>query len=144
MLDFESQSPASPNSTAAPQQEDHATSDSDPNDGEWEGAFEDFEDHNSSGMSSPGSVGSQLEDPLLDLGFYDDHEDTSSWPFEKMWADDQWMEPNLTFGTVRGAFRGPVPGPTGPRRAVPAQPVEYFMKYWPPEVLQKIVVETNR
>ena len=144
VLDFDSQSVASPNSAAAPQLDHHATSDSDPNDGEWEGAFEDFEDHNSSGMSSPASVGSQLEDPLLDLGFYDANEDTNGWPFEKMWADDQWMEPNLTFGMVRGAFRGPVPGPTRPRRAVPAQLVDYFMKYWPVEVLQKIVVETNR
>ena len=143
-LDFDSQSVASPNNAAAPQLDHLTTSDSDPNDGEWEGAFEDFEDHNSSGMSSPASVGSQVEDPLLDLGFYDANEDTSSWPFAKLWAGDQWMEPNLTFGTVRGAFRGPLPGPTGPRRGVPAQPMEYFMKYWPVEVLEKIVVETNR
>ena len=135
VLDFDSQPVASHDNVAALLLDQHVTSDSDPNDGEWEGAFEDFADHNSSGMSSPASVGSMLEDPLLDLGFYDENEDRSSWPFEKMWADDQWMEPNLTFGTVRGAFRGLVPGPTGPRRAVPAQPVDYFMKYWAVEVL---------
>ena len=110
VLHSDSQSCASRDKAAAPQLDHHVPSDSDPNDGEWEGAFEDFADHNSSGMSSPASVGSMLENPLRDLGFYDEDEDTNSWPFEKVWVDNQWMEPNLTFGTVRGAFRGPVPG----------------------------------
>ena len=144
VLEFDTMSGASHDNTGAPLPDHHGTSDSDPDDGEWEGAEEDFQDHNASGMSSPSSEGSMLEDPLWDLGFYDVNEDTRSWPFEKIWADDQWMEPNLTFATERDEFRGPLPGPTGPRRAVPAQPIDYFKQYWPVEVLQRIIVETNR
>ena len=145
VLDFGILSEASPDETAAMGINEHrVTSDIDKSDGEWEGAFEDFVDHCSSGMSSPCSAGSMLEDPLRDLGFYDESEDTSRWPFDKLWADDQWMEPNLTFARSRGDFRGPTPGPTGPKRAVPAQPVDYFMKYWPVDVRERIIVETNR
>ena len=144
VLDFGTLSSTSKDDIAAPLTDRNVASESDPNDGEWEGAFEDFADHNSSGMSLPSFVGWGLEDPLWDLGFYDENEDTSGWPFDKLWADDQWMEPNLTFMRVWGAFRGPVPGPTGPRRVVHAQHVDYFMKYWPMDVLERTIVETNR
>lgn len=145
VLDFGTLSEASKDDIAALGITEHrVTSDNNKSDGEWEGAFEDFVDHNSSGMSSPCSAGSMLEDPLRDLGFYDESEDTSRWPFDKLWADDQWMEPNLTFARVRGDFRGSTPGPTGPRRVVPAKPVDYCMKYWPVDVLERIIVETNQ
>ena len=143
-LDF-AEMVSSPVATQSPDNaEQHPVTDSDPSDVEWEGAFEDFASDTSSGMSEPHSPGSVSEDPLLDLGVYNSSEDTTGWPFERMWADDQWMETNCTFLGDWGTFRGPTPSPIGPRGALPAQPVDYFMKYWPPDVLQRIILETNR
>ena len=136
---------SSPMATQSPDRaEPHPVTDSDPSDVDWEGAFEDFTSDTSSGMSTPHSPGSLSEDPLLDLGVYNSSEDTTGWPFERMWADDQWMETNRTFLGERGTFCGPTPGPIGPRGALPAQPLDYFMKYWPTDVLQRIILETNR
>jgi len=79
-------------------------------DQEWVPTWEDFPT-----ISSPGgalcSCGSFTEMPLRELGVYDEEEDTGSWDFPTVWADDQWQQTELTLlgnrdftGTLHSQF----------------------------------------
>lgn len=118
--------------------------DSDLDDSDWKATYDDFEGAESSDTSYSPSPSEFQEVPLLELGFYDACEDTSSWDFGKTWDDDQWQEPNMSLLGSRDNFTGPTPGPSGEFTAVPGSPLQYFLKFWPPQVLAKIVEETNR
>jgi len=113
-------------------------SDDDP---DWYGDYVDFLSDEVREETSDGETPSFMEDPLRELGLYDFGEDVSSWPFEQVFADDQWQGQDITLEQNTDNFSGPVPGPTS---AVGSHPTEYFMRYWPPHILQRVVDETNR
>jgi hypothetical protein len=108
------------------------------------GEYDDFEGMSLSGTSIHSSADSFHEDVLQELGYYDKSEDLSQWSFERRFADDQWKESNLTLLGSRNNFMGPTPGQTAIHDGLPFPEVEYFLKFWPPHVLQRIVEETNR
>jgi hypothetical protein len=110
----------------------------------WQPRYEDFKGASSSGTSSTDDFQSFVENQLLELGQYDGEEDTSQWNWERTWADDQWQEQDMTLRENTDNFTGPTPGPTGPPCGIPNSALEYFLRYWPPEVISRIIVETNR
>lgn len=81
------------------------------------------------------------EDPMKELGLYSYDKDVSRWPFDRVFADDQWQDQSITLVNNTTNFIGPQPGPTS---AMASRPTEYFMLYWPPHILQRVVDETNR
>jgi hypothetical protein len=81
---------------------------------------------------------------LLELGLYDQEEDTSVWNFGDVWVDLQWQEQNYTLLQNTENFSGPPPGPTGLELPHPVEPLHYFLKFWPSTTMHRIVVETNR
>lgn len=115
--------------------------DSDDDDPVWEAGFEDFNCSQASGESSFSDTASFVEEPMKELGIYEYHEDVSGWCFDKLFADDQWQDQATLFLHDTSIFTGPLPGPT----SEPAEDAEeYFRRYWPDGVLQRIVAETNR
>jgi hypothetical protein len=54
-------------------------------------------------------------------------------------ANDQWNEPNLTLLRSRDNFTGPTLGPTVVHNGLPLPADEYFLKYWLPHILERIV-----
>lgn len=111
-------------------------------DPDWHGEYEDFQSEEASGETvSDDDAGSYMEDPLRELGLYNYDEDVSNWPFERVFADDQWQDQSITLVQNTNNFSGPEPGPTSP---VASHPSHYFLRFWPPEILQRIVDETNR
>jgi hypothetical protein len=84
-----------------------------------------------------------MGDPLAELGIYGVDEDTSEWTFEQLFHDTQWQEQQLTLTGAARAFTGPPPGiiHPGPGQRDPCVP--YFLRFWTPEVLERIVLETN-
>jgi hypothetical protein len=109
-------------------------------DPEWQGSYEDFQAA-LSGMQSPSDDGSFIENAVQELGLYDPEEDLLGWSFDEIFADNQWHEPNLTLSDDTHNFFGPQPSPTMPTAQTPLQ---YFLRFWPNAVLDRIVLETNR
>jgi len=114
-------------------------SEHDPN---WVAKYEDFSHNDATEDShSDSDTPSYTEDPLKELGLYQYGEDVSTWPFDRLFADDQWQDQAITLVNNTHNFSGPIPGPTS---AVANHLIEYFMRYWPAEVLQRVLDETNR
>lgn len=114
-------------------------SDSDP---DWVGDYTDFFDDEAAVETSDcEDAPSFMEDPLQELGLYNFEEDVSSWPFQQMFADDQWQEQSFTLMQRTDNFSGPLPGPTS---GIGTRPTEYFLRYWPEAILERVVEETNR
>ena len=114
-------------------------SDDDP---DWIGEYYDFvsdeaADESGSDLADP----SYTEDPLRELGLYDYDEDISGWTFDELFADEQWQEQSVTLLQNTHNFCGPTLGPT---TTIASRPMEYFLHYWPPHILQRMVDETNR
>ena len=60
-------------------------------DPEWQPEYEDFLSQERGGdTSEDGSPEAYVEDPFLELGLYNFNQDVSGWPFEQLFADDQW------------------------------------------------------
>jgi hypothetical protein len=110
--------------------------DSDTSDVEWVGDYHDFEGDSFSGIASP-HLADELchEDAMRELGHYDVMEDVSQWTFGDRFADAQWNEPNLTLLGSRDNFTGPIPGPATVHSGLPLQAEEYFLRFWPGNVL---------
>jgi hypothetical protein len=72
---------------------------------------------------------------------YDRDEDLSHWTFDQFFAHSQWHETDLFLRHDIDNFSGPQPGPILPRTF---SPLEYFRRYWLDDVLDYIIVETNR
>ena len=71
-------------------------SDSD-DDPDWHGEFANFLWEERAGeTSADDGAPSYTEDPLNELGMYNDDEDVSTWPFEKFFADEQWQDQSIT------------------------------------------------
>jgi hypothetical protein len=85
-----------------------------------------------------------MEDPLAKLGIYSAEEDTNEWTFEQLFDDTQWQEQHLTLEGEPRVFSGPLPGiiQPGPSQRDPCTP--YFLRFWPAEVLERIMLETNK
>jgi hypothetical protein len=121
--------------------EEPAEGDSD-DDRDWEGGWEDFLSADAASETASDSPElSYVEDPLKELGLYNYKEDVSTWSFERLFADDQWQDQSITLEQNTQNFCGPTPGPT---TAVASRPTDYFLRYWPPHILDRIVEETNR
>lgn len=97
-----------------------------------------------SSTSSPLSPHTFLEVPLLKLGSYDPCKNTNFWDFGTTWDNNQWQKPNMSLLGSRENFTGPTPRPTGELRGVLGGPLQYFLHFWPLEVLAMIIEETNR
>jgi len=110
-------------------------------DPDWEGGLEDTESPEAVDEASDFDVELDVEDPLQELGMYNQEEDMSTWSFEERFSDEQWQDQSITLGHDTTNFTGPVPSPTS---AVASRPAEYFLRYWPPHILQRVVHETNR
>jgi hypothetical protein len=109
---------------------------------DWMGEFQDFPPDGMEGYpSSPN--GSWMGDAMAELGIYNPNEDTSDWNFKKLCDDSQWQEPELTL-LGRRRFTGPLPGPTRPLAGNPSSAIDYFQRFWPNDVLDRIIEETNR
>ena len=103
-------------------------------DHDWQREYDDFVFDVAAGENkSDGDTPTFSEHPLQELGLYDKDEDVSNWPFERAFADDQWQDPSITLLQNTNNFSGPVPGPTS---ALVSCPIDYFMRYWPPHLLQ--------
>ena len=61
-----------------------------------------------------------IENPLLELGYYNEGEDTSNWNWAYTWAENQWQEQDLLLRQNTNNFTGPSPGPTSPPRTISA------------------------
>lgn len=118
-------------------------SDSD-HDLDWMGDFEDFPpEHDDVNMMFDEDA--LMEDPMAELGIYNDEEDTSNWTFEEVYDDSQWQEQQMTLLGGPRRFTGPLPGSIhrgDARRGTDCR--QYFDRFWSDEVLQRIVDETNR
>jgi hypothetical protein len=79
-----------------------------------------------------------MEDPIAKLGLYDAEEDLD------LDEDNQWQELPLKLKSTPHCFTGPVPGVTVSGDPMHDPCMAYFLRFWPEEVLQQIVHETNR
>jgi hypothetical protein len=118
-----------------------ASPSSDGDDPSWFGNWEDFGATQIGMISSSDDDGSFMENPQEELGMYDPDKDLSSWTFDQLFADSQWHETDLFLQQDTENFSGPQPGPTLPRAS---SPLEYFRRFWPDDVLDRITLETNR
>lgn len=118
--------------------EDHDSDD----DKDWMPEYADYmSDQAAAESNSDSAAPDYSEDPMKELGLYSYDEDVSGWPFDRVFADDQWQDQSITLVNNTANFIGPQPGPTS---AMASRPTEYFMRYWPPHILQRVVDETNR
>ena len=66
-------------------------------DSEWQGEYADFQSQRESGDTrSDGCAACYTEDPLKELGMYNSEKDVSTWPFERVFADEQWQDQSIT------------------------------------------------
>jgi hypothetical protein len=101
-------------------------------DHEWTGDYVDFPPDDNDASLSPAD--SYIEDPIAELGLYDRDEDLSGWTFKHLYDDSQWQERDLTLWSTLHRFTGPVCEPC----------LAYFLRFWPEDVLDRIVMENNR
>ena len=85
-----------------------------------------------------------MGDPMAELGFYDANEDLSGWSFKELYDDSQWQEYELTLLGGPQRFRGPFLGMINPRDGCRRSCLKYFRRFWPNNVLDRIVTVTNR
>jgi hypothetical protein len=111
-------------------------------DHEWMGEFEDFPPDENDVPPSPAD--SYTEDPIAELGLYDENEDLRGWSFKELYDDSQWQEHNLTLKNTPHRFTGPVPGVCISGDPVREPCLAYFLRFWPDGVLQCIADETNK
>ncbi|KAG0571734.1 hypothetical protein KC19_VG038200 [Ceratodon purpureus] len=76
----------------------------------WVQTWEDFLPITLSPGESVSPSASFTEMPLQELGVYNEEEDTGSWDFASVWANDQWKQTELTLRGSRD-FTGPERGP---------------------------------
>jgi hypothetical protein len=112
-------------------------------DHDWMDEFQDFPPDGIEGYpSSPD--GSWMGDAMAELGINDPHEDTREWNFKKVYDDSQWQEPELTLLGGPRRFTGPLLELIRPLSGNPHSGSDYFERFWPDDVFQCIVEETNR
>src|ERR1700737_3802754 len=62
---------------------------------------------------------------------------------KEIFNDDSWQKTFSTFDPIPNAFSGPMSGLTTPLTRIPTL-YALFHKFWTPQTLRKICVETNR